>query len=381
MAINPFDEAYGKKLKSKKAGAVVILTKTQKGQIDTSSDGVDLMELTRKIFKNPKLDGRSREGLAVRKYMTERNITYGTQIHGKMENLPELTEGEIEYIEAQASRGENALQIAKGIYGGSHKNIKIKSLSREHRLVMTYMEENLKELVNESDRIVSGPYKPPSTFKQMLSKVNFITKENFIEDKIDTRIKKCIEKSLSFAQTARFVTYANNLKNQQERDLFEAEFIGTIWNKPDLTRDELNLCYNLCQEYIKQFKIDKYISILEEKMEQLTEDNDGKMSMSIIENIKNHRKDHKDSVALQKQLTQMLNGSREKRIANQKEGGKSISQFVEFVRNEEDRMLVMKNDALRKKLLEETMEEYENTDKLIVNIYGVEKDDILEWEA
>ena len=207
METNPFDDDYDKKPKAVNK-KLVVLTKAQKeeiGSVTANEKDVDLMDLTRRIFKNPKLSGRSKEGIAIRKYLAEKNVSYKTRIHGKKEGLPPLTKGEMEFIETCASKGENALQIARAIYGGEHKNIKIKSLCREHRMVMAYMEENLTNLISESEKIVSGPYKPPSTFKQMVAKVNSITKENFIEGKMDTRTKKSIEKSLSFAQDRKSV--------------------------------------------------------------------------------------------------------------------------------------------------------------------------------
>ena len=389
--VNPFDgldlpkspippKKKNKRVKS--TGSDIDLTEDQKKQILEAPEDVDLMDLTRTIFGNKTLDGRSREGRAVREFRLQNNLEYQTRNRANEVNQIELSVSQKEFIEKQVRNGSKPFQVAKMIFEEDPTlNIKVKPLSREHRAVETYVKTAMPEFADPTQKLATDAYKPPSTFKQILNKINEITRMGIDEEKLDTRTKKSIESALNFAQAKRFVIYANSLQYEQERDLLETEFIGTIWDKPDLTRDELNICFNLCQEYIKQYKIDRYISKLEELMEMLTDDNDGKMAMAIIENIKNHRLEHKQSVALQRQIIKDIGDTRANRLKARRESNRSISQFVEFVQEEDNRELLRKNAELRNKLLDKTMEDYMSTSELIVNIYGVESEDITEWKS
>jgi len=379
--VNPFSEQYKPQKKSAKKRPRKLpdidLTEEQKKEILAAPKDADLMDITRKVFNNPKLDGRSKEGRVVRSFLSENDKTYETKVFKAGEKI-ELNPDQKEFIETRARAGDKPFQIAKTLFESA--GIQVKPLSREYRAVDSYIKNELPDFVDEATALVESSYNPPKTFKQMLSKINDVTKLGLEEGKLNTKVKKCVQTALTFVQIARFVIYANTLGHKQERDLFEAEFVGTVWNKPDLTRDELNLCFNLCQEYIKQHKIDKAIVRLEEIHDTLVDDNDGKMSMSIIENIKNHREDHKKSVELQRKLSIDLNGSRQKRMEQKKEGSRSISQFVEFVQEEENRELLKKMLEIKKQLLAETIQDYKDSSELVAMVYGVEEEDILEWE-
>ena len=51
----------------------------------------DLIELTRQVFKDDTLDGRTKEGRAVRAYLVESNLEYNTTKKEKREDI-EFTE-------------------------------------------------------------------------------------------------------------------------------------------------------------------------------------------------------------------------------------------------------------------------------------------------
>ena len=69
-----------------------------------------------------------------------------------------------------------------------------------------------------------------------------------------------VESCIRFLGAPRFIQVINTYTSGSDRKLFEAEFIRTVWNKPDLTSDELNLYINVCMDYIhlKNISIHSY---------------------------------------------------------------------------------------------------------------------------
>jgi hypothetical protein len=212
----------------------------------------------------------------------------------------------------------------------------------------------------------------------MIAKINDITGLDLEEDKINTKMRRCVEKAILFVKTHRFVSYADSLNIKLEREIFEAEFIGTVWNKPDLTRDEVNLCVNLCKEYINQLKLEEYIELLNGIIAGLTEDKQGSLSMSIIKNISDCRDELKNSVVMQQKLNADINGSRNKRLESLKESSRSISQFFEYVQEEDNRKLLEKATELENQLLSKEMDRLIDASEIVARVYGVRKEDILE---
>ena len=58
---------------------MINLTEEQKSFIDENFHKIpDLIELTRAVFKDGTIDGRSKEGRAVRQYLGDNNVKYKT---------------------------------------------------------------------------------------------------------------------------------------------------------------------------------------------------------------------------------------------------------------------------------------------------------------
>ncbi|MHA1941446.1 MAG: hypothetical protein ACW97P_06940, partial [Candidatus Hodarchaeales archaeon] len=62
--------------------------------------GDSLIEVTRKVFENEELDGRCKEGRAIRKFLQSENIQYRTTKHESgPEAVKKLSEQHIQFIE------------------------------------------------------------------------------------------------------------------------------------------------------------------------------------------------------------------------------------------------------------------------------------------
>lgn len=95
-----------------------------------------------------------------------------------------------------------------------------------------------------------GDYSPPGTFKKCLKLISEATNQDLDEEKVSNIQRRNTEKILTYLKSPRFLMTIRCYSLQEEKKLFEHEFVRTTWDKPDLTADEINLCINLCQEYI-----------------------------------------------------------------------------------------------------------------------------------
>ena len=92
------------------------LTQEQKDLIDSKGiDITDLSALTREVFGDEKLDGRTKQGRAVREYLAEKEIAYQTKHIDKKEDV-ELTEEQKEFIMNNSSSSVSSLELAKLVF-------------------------------------------------------------------------------------------------------------------------------------------------------------------------------------------------------------------------------------------------------------------------
>ena len=88
------------------------LNEQQKAYIEANHKKIpDLIEFTRKVFDDDTLDGRTKQGKAVREYLVNCGYKYNTTKKKKAKRI-RLTEEQKEFIETSAQDEMNAFQIA-----------------------------------------------------------------------------------------------------------------------------------------------------------------------------------------------------------------------------------------------------------------------------
>ena len=112
------------------------LTVEQKKFIDEHFHKIpDLIELTRATFKDGTIDGRSKQGRAVRAYLSSQDIKYKTT--KKKEVTPiVLKEEQKQFIEQYSPDGMSSFQIAQLLFPDSE----LKNLDRHQRAVNQYLD-------------------------------------------------------------------------------------------------------------------------------------------------------------------------------------------------------------------------------------------------
>ena len=183
-----------------------------------------------------------------------------------------------------------------------------------------------------------------------------------------------LESTLKFLCAPRFVQVINTYSAMDDRDLFEAEF-GTVWDKPDLTSDELNLYVNVCMDYIHLKNISKAIDKLNRMFEDCEDQQD--MTVRLAELLKTKSEEYNQCEKRQETLIARLNGDRKERIKNKHRDNASILSLVKIFQNESDRKRMVEMAEKQKLLIEEEANQLERMDVWKARVLGISKDDVI----
>ena len=323
------------------------LTEEQEEFIDKNYKNINnLNELTNAVFMGEGLDGRTKEGRAVRQYMALKDYKYTTRENKKVPPV-NLTKEHKEFILANADGQMKAFDMAKILFPEKD----VTPLSKETIVVTDFLKQQAPEKVNPKESAVGDKYQPAKTFEDAIKLVNKSTNQELNSDKMQMQVKKGIEALISFLQSPRLIQTISNYTNKEDRALFEAEFVRATWDKPDLTSDEVNLYINVCIDYINLMNIQKAIDKLNTMFEECEDQRD--MTVRLAELLKTKSEEYNQCEKRMESLITRLNGDRAKRVQNKQSQNASILNLVQLFQEEEERQVMVKIAEMQKALVEE----------------------------
>ena len=343
------------------------LTEDQKKFIKDNIDKYpELSEMTQKVFDDPFLDGRTKEGRAVREYMLSEGLEYKTSKVEPVEDI-ELTKDDKAIINTYSEEGLNSYQIATMLYPDQE----ITPLSKASLVVAAYVKEANKDRLDDKEK--SKKYIPVKAFQGVLAKINICAGVSLEQEEINIQQRMCVEQLMNFLQSPRFVQVVNGYSSDLDRELFESEFIRATWDKPDLTSDEINLYINVCMEYINL----KHISKAMDKLNTMFDDagTQQEMTVRLAELLKTKSEEYNQCEKRMESLIQKLQGDRSKRILAKQKQNASLLNLVQLFQSEEERKIMIKIAELQRKAVEEEVEELENMPEWKARVLGITKND------
>mgnify|MGYP001398025390 CR=1 FL=1 len=343
------------------------LTEDQKKFIKDNIDKYpELSEMTQKVFDDPFLDGRTKEGRAVREYMLSQDLEYKTSKIEPVEDI-ELTKDDKAIINTYSEEGLNSYQIATMLYPDQE----ITPLSKASLVVAAYVKEANKDRLDDKEK--SKKYIPVKAFQGVLAKINICAGVSLEQEEINIQQRMCVEQLMNFLQSPRFVQVVNGYSSDLDRELFESEFIRATWDKPDLTSDEINLYINVCMEYINL----KHISKAMDKLNTMFDDAETQQEMTVrlAELLKTKSEEYNQCEKRMESLIQKLQGDRSKRILAKQKQNASLLNLVQLFQSEEERKIMIKIAELQRKAVEEEVEELENMPEWKARVLGITKND------
>ena len=330
----------------------------------------NLNELTQKCFRDDDLDGRTKEGRAVRKYLIENNIDYKTT-RRKPQDKIELNDSQKQFIMQQAQEGMSSLEIAKLIFPEK----RVKPLSNEQRTVLAHINEVNPDFVPSQDSAAVTDYVPPKSQSRVVKKINDSTGLGLDDSKLNRQKQICIEKLQINLSNSRFLKIINNYLNKQDRELFEQEFIRLSWDKPDLTADEINLYLNVCKEVINLEVVSAHLNKLNEMFD--VADDQTEMTVRLAEIIKAKSQEYHQCETRIENLTKKLQGDRAERMKKNQKDNASFLAIVQMFQEEEERKNMVRMAEMQKKLIKEEAERMEGMAEWKARILGISQDDAI----
>tara|TARA_Y100000592_G_scaffold67488_1_gene104866 strand:+ start:12374 stop:13438 length:1065 start_codon:yes stop_codon:yes gene_type:complete len=347
------------------------LTDLQKAYIEENyQKKPDLIALTRAVFNDDSLDGRTREGRMVRAYMIEKSLDYTTTKHKKVDKI-KLSDEQLQFIETYASEGMSAFEIAKMLF----PHDPISPLSKQTIVIADYIKSEVPGGVVQAESALGVKYEPPKNLEQVVFVVNRYVGSSLKLKELTLKNKKNIESLLNFFNSPRLAFVVNNYNDSLDRELFEAEFVRAVWDKPDLTNDEINLYINVCVDYINLKNISSHIEKLNRMFNDAEEQQD--MTVRLAELLKTKSEEYNQCEKRMESLIQRLNGDRAKRIASKKEENTSILTIVNLFQEEKEREIMLKMANMQKEVIRDEAENIESMPSWKARVLGVSKGDVI----
>ena len=337
---------------------------------DNFKETPNLSDLTRKLFKDDSLDGRTKEGRAIRAFLAEASLKYETTKWDKIEDIV-LTDEQIEFTKEQAKNGLSAFQVSELIF--AHKTVK--RFCKEHTAVLDFLREYEPAYVHESESAVNRTYNPPKLFSTGLKKVNEFTHSGLVEEKLNHDQINCVETLVKSLSAPRLIQVISNYSSMKDRELFEAEFVRATWDKPDLTSDEINLYINVCVDYINLKNILSHI----EKLNIMFNEVEGQQDMTVrlAEVLKSKTDEYDKCEKRMESLIKKLNGDRGERLKNRQTENATILSLVRNFQIEEERLRMIELAEMQKKLARKEADKLESMPDWEARVLGISKEDVI----
>ncbi len=342
------------------------LTEEQKNKILKEFDkNPNIIDITKIVFEDESLDGRSKEGRSVTKFLAENGLKAKTTKHKKVESI-ELTEEQKAIIEERDNDDWSSLQIAKELFGND-----VKKLSKEQRTVHEYT----LTLEREAPPVVATSYTAPHAVSRIIKKINDSTGYGLEEDKMSRHQHTCCDRLRINLNNSRFIAIVNNYIAPRDKELFEQEFIRLTWDKPDLTPDELNLYMNVCKEIINLELITGHLQKLNEMFESA--DDQDEMTVRLAEIIKAKSSEYHQCESRIENLTKKLQGDRGERMKNRAKETASFLSIVQLFQEEEERKNMVRIAEMQKELIKDEAKRLEGMAAWKARVLGIGIDDVL----
>lgn len=348
------------------------LTEEQKQIIiDNSASVADLTELTKLVFPDEEnLDGRSKQGRAVRSFLLENKIEYNTKhVYPKDDVI--LSQEQQDFISQSVGDGMTCMQAASVLFPDE----RLTHTSKEYVAVLQFVESNESLRTPSSEDAINKKYSPPKAASKIIKKINDSCQKNITEEKLSITERKGIESLGAFLASPRFIQVINNYTAQEDRDLFEAEFVRATWDKPDLTSDEINLYINVCMDYIHLKNIQGAINKLNRMFDEAEDQQD--LTVRLAELLKTKSEEYNQCEKRMESLIQKLQGDRSKRISSKQQQNANILALVQLFQEEEERKVMIKIAQLHKEAALEEAGRLESMPDWKARVLGISKEDII----
>jgi len=331
-----------------------------------------LLELIKLAFPDQNLDGRTKEGKAVKEFLATKSIQARASHQYQPKEKIELSNEDETFIKNNVEF-MSSVEMARMIF----KNPQLTNLNQEARTIGEYIRSlDGAEVFENPEEIPSEEYKPPKTFDKTLYRVNKYTNNSINKSKITSIIKKGVNALINYLNTYRFSYQINTYTGTTDRELFESSFIRYTHDKSDLSQEEVDQYIVLSSEVVIAASIQRRKEHLTQLLDNIVEDTDGRASMSLVEAIGKTETEYNQSVNRQSKLLDSLKEKRSDKLRKQIKENASILNLVRLWKEEESRKKLLQLADLRRKAVKDEVKNLADIDEVKARILGLDEDSI-----
>lgn len=338
-------------------------------------DEINLIDVTRTVTGNPEMTGRNKEGREIKRLFELLGIST-ISTHDVNRRSYQLTEEHKKTIDANLNRFNRHMDLVKMVFNDDS----LTNLHAESRAVLNYIKDKHKckvgyDRVELEEKMPDGPYKPPTTPLMAFRETKkYVRSFDLDESKIEnSKILHMMTKLRDYLHDSHFLMCVNNsYTDKSRRELFVSTFIKYVYDKPDLTEEEKEQYLSLAMEAVTSNDLLEQMSRLREQLADLStsEDNNGNYRMGFVEMIDKVQKSYDASRKRETALLKSLTTSRAEKQKNRKEETMSLVQLVNYVRDEENRLRLIKVAKARQEEVKKGYKRLSDVDSLVAEIWG-----------
>jgi hypothetical protein len=333
-----------------------------------------LLELIKLAFPGQDLDGRTKEGRAVKAFLATRKIKARGAHEYQAKEKMELTSEHKQFIESNASM-MNGREMACVIFA----NPELSNLHQEVRIVNDYIKSLDLQPYESPDEVPNEKYKPPETFHKTVNTVNKYVNNAIDKNKITSSVKKNIDALINYLSTFRFSHQINTYSSQTDRELFESSFIRYTHDKSDLSQEEVDQYIVLSTEVIIAASIQRRTERLQELLDASAEDTEGRrIAMALVDAISSAQTEYNQCINRQQKLLSDLKQKRSDKLKNQIKENASVLNLVQLWKEEESRKKLIQLANIRKKAVSDEIENLTGMDEIKCRIMGISEGEVLD---
>ena len=338
-------------------------------------DPPSLLTLIKEAFPGRNLDGRSKEGRAVKKFLATRKLKARGQHEYKPKQKIELTDEQKEYIDNNITY-MNPKEIAVTIF----EDPTITQTHQETRTVVEYVNSlgPSQETFQDNSEIPMSDYKPPGTFDKTIYRINKYVLHGIDKEKLTPKQKRDVPALIGYLHVYRFIHQINTYQSTIDRELFESSFVRYTYDKCDLTQEEVDEYIVLAAEVVIASNIQRRINHLSDLMDGAADDTEGRrISMGLVSAINDAQTEYNQCVNRQQKLLSDLKEKRSDRLKKEIKNNASITNLVQMWKEEESRKKLIKLAEMRKVMVKDEIEKLSSIDEVKARIMGISEDEVL----
>lgn len=359
----------------------VILTDSQKARIlEMLMENPEKPPKIKDVIKDPgvfnkEIDAREMEGLAVRKFIAEKGLNFHKAREWRPEKIINLTEEQKEFI-GNNTIGMRPLEMARILF----KNENLTNLDLETREIQKYLKElpnELKQFNPKESDINTEDYKPPKTEDQTIARINrYVTSAEYVKEKLTEKQKREVKTLMKYLHIHRFLVTINEYETIKERDLFESEYVRGVFNKSQLTQEQLDQYIMYAGAVVDEKTIGATIKQLR-RIENECLSERQTTPQALADRLNDLSDKYEKCVSRQNSILKSLEGERKETLKDQGKNKQTMVDLVMFWQNESKRKRLIELAELRKQKVKQEIDRLRNIDELKFEIWGVNEEEIL----